>query len=715
MLVIQIDITNACTKRCSNCTRFCGHQAKPFFMDLETFRKAVDSLKEFPGVIGMMGGEPTLHPQFAAFAGYLRETIGHDEPDKSCYAPTPAFVEHVLRHVFDFRRNNRRGLWSSISSKYAEHFEIIQDTFGVQCLNDHSSPSMHTTLMATRAELGIDDEAWIKLRDNCWVQNNWSAAITPKGAFFCEVAAAMDATLQGPGGWPIEPGWWRRTPAEFGDQLRWCEMCSACLPVPKRNANEEVDDASPAWVERLKALRSPKLNRGLVNVFDPAAYRPSEHAVTSGEQPYLDANDKRIGAGQQILVPKTVVAVADVDDAMPVEALRQTIAGYAGAFGAQPLVVSGAPAHHALAAELGVVSIDRAGVSGVDLFSRVRAAADETAWLLLMHGQLAADDLVAMLRSHVFNPGCFYTLRNVMGRPAFEVEFLSLRASALADGGDFFALKQRYAERKVQVATAPSTGPVAAPAVHNVAPMRVAVITPYYKESDEILMQCHESVAMQRHPATHFMIADGHPKALVAGWPVEHIVLPRAHADNGNTPRGIGSTSAISQGFDAIAYLDADNWYRPDHLEKLIEAQRSTGAAICTCNRTMHRPDGSVLYWDLESNGVQFVDTSCLFLTERAFRMVALWGMMPKKLSPVCDRIFWMAICASRLPRAHLRYASVAFRTRYADHYTFAGEEPPAGAVTGEEFGRPTVWWNSQSPTFRNEWNRYFATGGWKP
>ena len=66
--------------------------------------------------------------------------------------------------------------------------------------------------MATRKELGIPDEKWIKLRDKCWIQNLWSASITPKGAFFCEVAAAMDMTLNGPGGWPIEPGWWKRKP-----------------------------------------------------------------------------------------------------------------------------------------------------------------------------------------------------------------------------------------------------------------------------------------------------------------------------------------------------------------------------------------------------------------------------------------------------------------------------------------------------------------------
>ena len=74
MQIIQIDITNACPNTCSNCTRFCGHHKKPFFMDFDTFKQAVDSLQDFPGMVGIIGGEPTLHPEFEKFADYLRDS-----------------------------------------------------------------------------------------------------------------------------------------------------------------------------------------------------------------------------------------------------------------------------------------------------------------------------------------------------------------------------------------------------------------------------------------------------------------------------------------------------------------------------------------------------------------------------------------------------------------------------------------------------------------
>ncbi|MDP9413866.1 MAG: hypothetical protein M3Q08_07205 [Pseudomonadota bacterium] len=71
--------------------------------------------------------------------------------------------------------------------------------------------------------------------------------------------------------------------------------------------------------------------------------------------------------------------------------------------------------------------------------------------------------------------------------------------------------------------------------------MKVAVVTPYYREPLETLERCHESVRRQPHSCTHFMVADGHPRAEVNSWPdVQHFALPVSHGDYGNTPRSIG-------------------------------------------------------------------------------------------------------------------------------------------------------------------------------
>jgi len=277
MRIIQIDITNACIHKCSNCTRFCGHHKKPFFMDFETFKKAIDSMEGYHGTIGIMGGEPTLHPEFERFLNYANEHKYYSKAENLLLTPTKNFMQVVARmeqnNTFVNKENGVRrwcvegyGLWSALSDKYREHYELIQDTFNYQALNDHTNIMYHAPIMIRRKDMGISDEEWVKMRDNCWAQAAWSATITPKGAFFCEIAGALDMLFDGPGGWPIEPGWWKRTPDQFGEQLKWCELCGIVLNTFTRDANEEIDDMSEWYYEALKKLGSPKALQGHTNV-----------------------------------------------------------------------------------------------------------------------------------------------------------------------------------------------------------------------------------------------------------------------------------------------------------------------------------------------------------------------------------------------------------------------------------------------------------------
>ena len=91
MKVIQIEVTNACSHGCSNCTRFCGQHAQPFFMDLDTFRRAVDSTAGFQGVVGIIGGEPTLHPQFDQLIDYYAAKVPEPRPYSFIRQPVNAF------------------------------------------------------------------------------------------------------------------------------------------------------------------------------------------------------------------------------------------------------------------------------------------------------------------------------------------------------------------------------------------------------------------------------------------------------------------------------------------------------------------------------------------------------------------------------------------------------------------------------------------------
>ena len=242
--VIQIDITNACHLACANCTRHVGHHRKPYFMDLDTIGRAIRSLEGFPGRIGIMGGEPTLHPKFTEILALVRELI----PDKS-----------------------KREFWTA-GFKWKKYRDDVLDTFTVQriAFNNHTQTTgMHQPLLVAIDEVVEDEEIRSILIENCPFQSSWSASITPKGAFFCEIAASLDWLLDGPGGYPIEPGWWDKKPDQFADQVaEYCGKCSGALPMKTLSDGRGGRDGptrdmvTPENLERLRKAGSPKALKG---------------------------------------------------------------------------------------------------------------------------------------------------------------------------------------------------------------------------------------------------------------------------------------------------------------------------------------------------------------------------------------------------------------------------------------------------------------------
>lgn len=343
MRIIQIDITNACVYQCSNCTRFCGHHKKNFFMDYETFKRAVDSMDGYHGTIGVMGGEPTLHPEFDRFVRYLDSKLPKEgkKEHKSLIKPQKDFIESVLienkinSEVYEYHTGQREtvvgaGLWSAMVPTYKKHYELIQDVFKMQAVNDHGNTMYHSPILISRKDMGIPDEEWIKIRDNCWAQDVWSATITPKGAFFCEIAGALDMLFDGPGGWPIEPGWWKRTPDQFGDQIKWCEYCGIAIETFTRDANDWIDDVSPSMFEKLKEIESPKMKKegsiNLVKIQNGEILEESKKRVKEvRKELFYDSFVSRFNDEKSILFPSGFDLIIDAQDWTEKE--KQLVAG----------------------------------------------------------------------------------------------------------------------------------------------------------------------------------------------------------------------------------------------------------------------------------------------------------------------------------------------------------------------------------------------------
>ena len=271
---IQVEITNACNRRCSNCTRMLAHARKPFRMDVPTFERAVRAVKYFPTesardlrgrrkVIGMMGGEPLLHPDFSAMVDVMCDHI--------------PMANRGLWTGLDYRQSKHRATVEKLLGPEPSTSVKLGETAGYLNYNPHFGRVEHQPVLVAVSDVIHDPVERDRLIANCWIQEQWASAITPKGFFFCEVAAAFDMIFGGGGGFPIDDGSWRFDIGDYFTQIeKWCPRCGVCVPLPGRADSEAVDDVSRSNLDILLRLGSPRIKHGNFVLFESDSYQPPE-------------------------------------------------------------------------------------------------------------------------------------------------------------------------------------------------------------------------------------------------------------------------------------------------------------------------------------------------------------------------------------------------------------------------------------------------------
>src|SRR6516165_12312027 len=202
-----------------------------------------------------------------------------------------------------------------------------------------------------------------------------------------------------------------------------------------------------------------------------------------------------------------------------------------------------------------------------------------------------------------------------------------------------------------------------------VKPRRFAIITPYYREERNILERCIQSVRHQTVPADHFLVSDGFPQDWLDTANVRHIRLGRSHNDAGNTPRGLGALLAVSEGYEGIGLLDADNWYDENHIEECCKAADRIAASppdLVFAKRRIFLPDGRQVPVPEELN---HVDTSCYCFLPGSFHLLHYWAIMPPGMDPAGDRIFYRMLSEQSLIIREAERTTVNFTSRYEGHY----------------------------------------------
>lgn len=268
---IQIVVTTTCDLfTCSNCT-----QLLPFrpdrHMAVDVFRQAVHSLRDWPGIVGIFGGNPCTHPKFPELMAILCEEIP-DQRHRGIWTNNLMKHGELVRKVFYPR--GRFNLNAHADGKAAA--EIRRWIPGHLIPGTDRDPAWHSSILVDYRDLGISEADWIRARESCDINQRWSAAIVEQDgkavAYFCEVAAALDKIRGQAHGVEVFDGWWREPMARFQQQVGACcdAGCGVPLKLRGRLDRDDTYDVTPSWRDRLP------VPRGKVQIEEPEKDHVSE-------------------------------------------------------------------------------------------------------------------------------------------------------------------------------------------------------------------------------------------------------------------------------------------------------------------------------------------------------------------------------------------------------------------------------------------------------
>lgn len=170
---IEIDLTYLCNLKCNNCNRSSAQAPEALHLELDRVREFVaDSLVQRRAWrrIRLLGGEPTLHPQFSDVFAIL-------EPLRSL---NPALIIEVVSNGHgDKVRRQIAALPSHVLVENSEKSGAVQVHFGP-------------------FNLAPQDAWWHSLvdyRHGCSIPSQCGIGLTPTGYYPCAVAGGIDRVV----------------------------------------------------------------------------------------------------------------------------------------------------------------------------------------------------------------------------------------------------------------------------------------------------------------------------------------------------------------------------------------------------------------------------------------------------------------------------------------------------------------------------------------
>ena len=260
-------VTRACDQTCFHCTQGSNLAGKPAMMTPEQFEQACESLADYWGVVGVFGGNPTMHPQFSELCRIMRAKIPYLQRGLWCNNLRGRGSD--ARVTFNPRHSN---LNVHLDSEAADEFrrdwpESTPYIKGIEQDSIHSSP-----WVAIKDVISDEAERW-KLIGRCDVNQHWSAMIGVfRGelrAWFCEIAGAQSMLHENNPDWDgtgqpmpdtgvaVIPGWWKAPMAAYDAQARL--HCHACGIPMRRRGQAAIGGELEEFSETHRYIARPKV------------------------------------------------------------------------------------------------------------------------------------------------------------------------------------------------------------------------------------------------------------------------------------------------------------------------------------------------------------------------------------------------------------------------------------------------------------------------
>lgn len=283
--IIQVVVTNKCDLfNCSNCTQLLPLRKDAREMSLDCVEEALQSLKGWPGIVSMFGGNPVTHSKFEALCFLWSKYV--PAPQRGLWTnnllgkgevAATTFIDGVSRFNFNVHGS------SKAAEEMRKWFPKTR-VFGER-------PSDHGAVLGFHGDYGVSEEDWTAARERCDINQKWSAGIyardvSPNGiplalgqkpfVYFCEVAGAIDGVTGENNGILATEGWWKWPIADFERQVTNCCDRNCVVPLRYRGSVDQDDTYDVS-----KSVIPLTTNRiGKIKVVSHDVPQPKTHELT---------------------------------------------------------------------------------------------------------------------------------------------------------------------------------------------------------------------------------------------------------------------------------------------------------------------------------------------------------------------------------------------------------------------------------------------------